>query len=135
MRFGHGMIQEFFNRVGPNGQPIAEGGMRFDEGVLKPQKLIFEGGVDPIIRGLMSMPVKKPQRLTSAATERMFGTSDLASINLQRGRDVGVASYNDWRDFCGLKRAQSFDDMSSEILDVNVRNNLKQGFGSPGKWE
>lgn len=134
MRFGHGMIQEFYPRLDSSGQNIAEGGMKFDDGVLKPSKVLFEGGVDPILRGMMSMAVKRPQRLTTALTERMFGSSDLAAINIQRGRDAGIPSYNEWREFCGLKRASTFNDMASEILDQSVRANVQQGFGHPGKF-
>lgn len=133
MRFGHGMIQESYNRLDTNGQPIAQGGMKFDEGVLKPQKLLFEGGIDPILRGMLNMPLKKPQRVTTAVTERMFGSSDLAAINLQRGRDVGLPAYNEWREFCGMKRAQTFEDLSGEILDKNVRKNLETGYKTTGK--
>lgn len=133
MRFGHGMVHEFFSRLDSNGQNIPEGAMRVDDGVLRPHKL-FEGGVDAIVRGLMTSALKRPQRLTSGLTERMFGGSDLGAINIQRGRDAGVPSYNEWREFCGLKRAQNFNDLKNEILDQTVRNNLQQGYVHPGKY-
>uniref|UniRef100_A0A915KSR0 Uncharacterized protein n=1 Tax=Romanomermis culicivorax TaxID=13658 RepID=A0A915KSR0_ROMCU len=84
MRFGHGMIQESYSRLDVNNKAIPEGSMKFDDGILKPSKLLFEGGLDPVLRGFMNMAVKRPQRLTTALTERMFGTTDLAAINIQR---------------------------------------------------
>ncbi|CDW54501.1 animal hem peroxidase family protein; animal haem peroxidase family protein [Trichuris trichiura] len=143
MRFGHGMITEFYERVDDRGNSIPSAKMsqcyyvvlrmyvstfRFDQGVLKPAKLLFEGGVEPLLRGLLRMEVKRPQRVTTSVTENMFGSTDLASTNVQRGRDHGLASYNHFRQYCGLKRAQDFDDLSNEILDPNLRNNLQQGF-------
>ena len=38
---------------------------------------------------------------------------DLASLNIQRGRDHGIASYNIWREQCGLRRFNRFSEMTS----------------------
>ncbi|KAI6180686.1 ShKT domain-containing protein [Aphelenchoides besseyi] len=130
-RFGHGMIMENYPRIGESGQPIPHGPYTFSEGVFKSNKVLFEGGVDPIMRGLWSTAVKRPHRMTPAITESMFGTTDLGSVNIMRGREHGIPSYNKWRKFCGMPHAQSFDELKEQILDSSIRNALANNFASP----
>ncbi|KAG1666089.1 Chorion peroxidase [Nymphon striatum] len=52
--------------------------------------------------------------MTSSLSRHLFKSldakfgRDLASINIQRGRDHGLPSYNKFREFCGLRRLSSF---------------------------
>ncbi|VVC90561.1 unnamed protein product, partial [Leptidea sinapis] len=39
---------------------------------------------------------------------------DQISMDIQRGRDMGVRGYNDYKNLCGLRHAKSF----SDLLDV-----------------
>ncbi|KAI6223159.1 Peroxidase mlt-7 [Aphelenchoides besseyi] len=132
-RFGHGMIQEFYPRLDFRNQTIPSGGFHFVDGTLHSDRLIFQGGIDPIIRGMMNTPLKRPQRLTTTVTEQMFGSTDLGTINIQRGRDHGLPSYMDFRRMCGLSTASTFDGLSREIMSAQARSNLERIYRSPDR--
>jgi len=97
--------------------------------------------MDPLLRGLFYTPakLKTPQEnLNSELTEHLFTVAhavalDLAAINIQRGRDHGIPAYNEWRVFCNLSRAETFDDLKEEISSQEVRDKLKDLYGHPGK--
>ena len=141
------MIQEFYPRLDFRNQTIAQGGFHFVDGTLKSDRLIFQGGIDPIVRGLMAAPLKRPQRLTTTITEQLFGSTDLGTINIQRGRDHGLPSYMEFRRMCGLSQATTFDgvshfvgdfykcewfQLSREIMSATARSNLQRIYRTPG---
>lgn len=111
-RFGHSMVQQKMAYNGPghvNQSPLLHNEF------LRPDKLYdVNGGVSSVTRGLYEeFSQKVDRKLTKELTERLFerasGTgNDLAAINIQRGRDHGIASYNLWRSACGLTPADTF---------------------------
>ena len=40
---------------------------------------------------------------------------DLMALNIHRGRDHAIATYNEIRQICGLKKATSFHDLTDQI--------------------
>lgn len=77
------------------------------------------------------------QLLNSNLTENLFRPAhavalDLAALNIQRGRDHGLPSYNEWRHYCNLSKAQTFEDFQGEIRSKGLREKLHQLYGHPG---
>ena len=91
----------------------------------KPFELYEENGIDSLLRGLVMQPVQSmDMAFTDEIKNRLFqGPTkfglDLIALNVQRGRDHGLAPYNDYRELCGRKRAQNWEDMG-DITDVDV---------------
>nr|CAD7416029.1 unnamed protein product [Timema poppensis] len=64
--------------------------------------------------------IHSDQYFTSEITRYLFRNGketgqDLRAIDIQRGRDHGLASYNDYRHYCGLHRADKFSDFGDYI--------------------
>jgi peroxidase len=93
-RFGHGLIQPFTFRLNESFQPIPEGNLLLRDSFFAPQRYYYEGGMDPLLRGLFGMPAKlktSKEIMNDELTERLFHivrsvSQDLAALNIQRGR-------------------------------------------------
>ena len=138
-RFGHSQIMPFLPRFDKNWKEISEGHLPIFQAFFSPYRLVQEGGIDPLLRGLISTPVKlrSPQEvMTSAVVERLFEESnqvalDLGALNIQRGRDHGLPGYNEFRSYCNLSAANTFDDLADEIPDISIRDKLQSLYGHP----
>lgn len=57
-RFGHSLINPMIQRLNASFQPIPEGHLQLHKSFFAPWRLVQEGGVDPIMRGLFTAPAK-----------------------------------------------------------------------------
>uniref|UniRef100_A0A674NMP3 Peroxidasin n=1 Tax=Takifugu rubripes TaxID=31033 RepID=A0A674NMP3_TAKRU len=138
-RFGHTLINPILYRLDEDFQPIAQGHVSLHRAFFSPFRIVNEGGIDPLLRGLFGVAGKmrvSTQLLNTELTERLFSMShavalDLAAMNIQRGRDHGIPSYNDYRTFCNLTSAHTFDDLRNEIKNSNVREKIQRLYGTP----
>jgi peroxidase len=70
---------------------------------------------------------------TNAVHQQLFNNLgkvgySLDTININRGRDHGLRSYNAYRQFCGLKRAVHFSDLKN--IPAHTIQNLKKVYQS-----
>uniref|UniRef100_A0A8C0XC65 Thyroid peroxidase n=1 Tax=Castor canadensis TaxID=51338 RepID=A0A8C0XC65_CASCN len=139
-RFGHATVHPLVRRLDADFQDHAGlPRLQLHDGFFSPWRLIQEGGVDPVVRGLLARPAKlqvQEQLMNEDLTERLFvlsnsGTLDLASLNLQRGRDHGLPGYNEWREFCGLPRLDTPADLSRAIANRSVVNKIMDLYKHP----
>ncbi|MEM7024786.1 MAG: peroxidase family protein [Pseudomonadota bacterium] len=119
-RFGHTLLSSDLSRLNEDGSTISAGAIALRDAFFNPSAIIEDGGIDPILRGLgdqtaqeLDTHVVEDVRSFLFAEGSAFGL-DLASLNIQRGRDLGVPAYNDLREALGLARAETFDDITSD---------------------
>jgi hypothetical protein len=125
-RFGHSALSPTLLRLDEALNPIPEGNLALKDAFFRPDRVMNEGGIEPILRGLASQVCSSiDTELVDDVRNFLFGPPgaggfDLASLNIQRGRDHGLCSYNETRAELGLATKGSFAEVSSDP-DVQAR--------------
>lgn len=132
-RFGHSMLSPQILRLDQNLNVIPEGNLPLLDAFFSPEIIIDEGGIDPMLRGLAKQLAQRADPFVIDDVRNFLfgppgaGGFDLASLNIQRGRDHGLPKYNDVREQMGLQRALSFQDISAS---AEVQTKLEEAFGN-----
>lgn len=69
-RFGHTLISPQLERLNKDWDPVPEGPLPLHEAFFAPERLLAEGGVDPLLRGLIGTPLKMP--MSDQASDQEF---------------------------------------------------------------
>jgi len=131
-RFGHSALSATLLRLDETGSEIGEGHLALRDAFFAPTRITDEGGIEPLLRGLASQVCQEVDAaVIDDVRNFLFGAPgtggfDLASLNIQRGRDHGLPSYPAVRAALGLTRPASFADVSS---DPNVQIRLEEAYG------
>lgn len=88
--------------------------------------IIVETEFDNLNRGMVTQPEQDTDKHIDPEVKHFlfrqdqpFGM-DLKALDIQRNRDHGLASYNDFREFCGLKRAHSWEGFLDLITPASI---------------
>ena len=133
-RFGHSALSPNLLRLDENNMATADGPLPLQDAFFSPRSFLNTGtDIEPFLRGLAAQPHQRIDPLIIDDVRNFLfgqpgsGGFDLAALNIQRGRDHGLPSYNDMRDMLGIGRATSFADISS---DATVQANLAAVYAS-----
>ncbi|XP_050977087.1 eosinophil peroxidase isoform X3 [Labeo rohita] len=139
-RFAHLAIQPIIFRLDENYQNHPQfPSVPLYEAFFSPWRIIFEGGIEPLLRGLIGRPAKlntQDHMMVNALRERLFAFTshialDLAALNMQRGRDHGIPGYNAWRQFCGLSTPQNEQELAVVMNNTELAHRLIELYGTP----
>jgi hypothetical protein len=111
-RVGHSMVGNDIEFLNDQGLPVRDE-VDLADAFFNPS-VVAGAGIDPILKYLSSDPMQEVDtKVVDGLRNFLFGAPgsggmDLAAINIQRGRDQGLASYNDTRAAYGLPKVTSF---------------------------
>ena len=105
-RYGHSLIRPSFARLDQHYKPLSIGPLDLGQAFFNVSGFNASGGTDPLLRGLLTENARRVDEfLNPVLTTALFRTPefigrDLAALNINRGRDHGLAPYPVWREFC-----------------------------------
>lgn len=116
-RFGHSTVSSTVLRLGPDFKEAPEGHLSLLESFFNPSN-ITDHGIDSILRGMAGQPCEElDEWIIDDLRNFLFGAPgsgglDLGALNIQRGRDHGLPSFNQMRAVFRLKPVRSFKDIN-----------------------
>ncbi len=125
-RVGHTFLSHFLNRLGPDLKPIPQGPITLQDAFFNPTP-VQQLGVDVYLRGAAHEMANRfdcfivDDVRNFLINDPMPGAFDLASLNIQRGRDDGLPSYNAARVGFGLPPTPSFAAVNPDDPQVAQR--------------
>ncbi|MEP2776589.1 MAG: peroxidase family protein [Luteolibacter sp.] len=132
-RFGHSLLPSVIRRVGDDGETAESGDLELKDAFFDPT-IVEEDGIENLLRGLASQHCQElDEKIVDALRNFLFGPPgsgglDLASLNIQRGRDHGLPSYNQCREQLGMHPAATFADVNP---DPEVAAALAEAYETP----
>lgn len=129
-RFGHTLLSPTIERMNEDGSTVAQGNLALRDAFQR-RGVVEATGIEAILRG---MSTTKSQELDTFVVEDvrslLFGGggpgTDLAALNIQRGRDHGLPTYNDMRLALGLEAKTSF---AAITTDAGIAARLSAAYG------
>jgi len=118
-RFGHSMLSGEILRLNNDGTTADEGNLSLRSMFFNPAE-ILDNDIDSLLLGLASQQAQEiDSNVVDDVRNFLFGNPgqggfDLASLNIQRGRDHGLAEYNTIRVALGLEPVTRFDQITSD---------------------
>jgi len=126
-RVGHTLLSSDLERFNEDGTVSPGGHLSLKNAFFNPQ-IVKDEGIEPILRGLA---VGKSEKIDNFVIDEVrnflfgepapMGGFDLASLNIQRGREHGLPSYNQFRVDLGLGAKTTFLDVTGGDADLAAK--------------
>jgi len=138
-RLGHSLLSPTLLRLDAQKQEIAAGNLSLADSFFQPQH-ITEEGIDVIMRGLTNGRAQElDEWIIDDVRNFLFGAPgagglDLASLNIQRGRDHGLPTFAAMRAALKLRPVNRFQDVNPNRMVVAELDNAYESPADIDLW-
>lgn len=126
-RFGHTLLPSTIERWSKTHRYV--GSQRLSEMLQQPYDLYKAGWADNYLMGMINQVAQAyDDSVTQEVTNHLFQEPgkkfglDLAALNMQRGREHGIPSYNQWREWCGLPVIRTWSALEGVMNNASVHS-------------
>jgi peroxidase len=120
-RMGHSSVNELALRLNDDLTAHPLGPISLEDTFFNPAELFDSGGIEPFLLGLISNVQEATDiKMVPGLRNGLFQIgptniiNDLAAIDIERGRDIGLGDYNEVREAVGLSPVTDFDQITSD---------------------
>ena len=126
-RMGHTLLNSVIQRIDNNGNVIPAGNLLLQEAFFNPLSMTWVGGgggIDPLFKGMATQVEQNLDcKVINDVRNFLFGPPgagglDLASININRGRERGLPDFNTVRANFGLTPYNSFLELTGDATEA-----------------
>jgi len=138
-RLGHTMVTNELFLLDDDGNPVGQGQVSLIQAFFNPN-LIAANGIEPIFNGLaVQFQEEIDANMVEALRTFLFTEGpgpglDLAALNIQRGRDHGLADYNAYRNYFTGSTATNYADITSDPVLQNTLSSLYGDINDIDAW-
>ena len=140
-RMGHTLLNSVVRRIDNNGNVIPAGNLLLQEAFFNPLSMIWTGGgIDPLFKGMgIQISQKLDCKVIDDVRNFLFGPPgagglDLASININRGRERGLPDFNTVRSDFGLTPYTTFLEMTGDANEAASMENVYGDINNVDAW-
>lgn len=139
-RMGHTLINSTILRMDNNGKETKEGNISLRDAFFNPYVIEFAGGIDAYFKGMATQVQQEFDcKVIDDVRNFLFGFPgagglDLAAININRGRERGIADYNTLRANLGFPRLDSFDELTDDAEEASLMASVFGDIDNVDAW-
>ncbi len=141
-RMGHTLINSSIIRMEDNGSEMTAGNVSLDDAYFNPTLINIAGGIEPYLKGMATnLQQDFDCKLIDDLRNNLFSPEpgvefglDLASININRGRERGLPDYNTVRFNFGLPLINDFSGITSDPESAQLLEDLYEDIDKIDPW-
>lgn len=139
-RMGHTLINGTIIRMDNNGKETKEGNISLRDAFFNPFVVEYAGGIDAYFKGMATQVQQEFDcKVIDDVRNFLFGAPgagglDLAAININRGRERGIADYNTIRTSLGLPKLSSFDELTDNPDEADLMESVFGDINNIDPW-